>query len=115
MMSTLQSLDDRFRSPHNPRAVQSAPTDLSGDASPLLDSLAHFATTLDLELVPSNVRRQAGLCILDTIGCILACADTTEGAARLDRKLSPAEQQTIVNATRTPHRVRWPEWWSELP
>jgi hypothetical protein len=33
--------------------------------------------------------------------------------ARLDRKPSSAEQRTIVNATRTPHRVRWPKWWSE--
>jgi hypothetical protein len=33
--------------------------------------------------------------------------------ARLDRKLSRAEQRTIVNATRTPHKVRWPKWWSE--
>jgi hypothetical protein len=33
--------------------------------------------------------------------------------ARLDRKLSPAEQQIIVKATRTPRKVRWPEWWSE--
>ena len=35
--------------------------------------------------------------------------------ARLDRKLSPAEQRTIVNATRTPRKVRWPEWWTEHP
>ena len=33
--------------------------------------------------------------------------------ARLDRKLSPADQRTIVKATRTPHRVLWPDWWSE--
>ena len=33
--------------------------------------------------------------------------------ARLGRTLSPAEQRTIINATRTPHKVRWPEWWSE--
>jgi hypothetical protein len=33
--------------------------------------------------------------------------------ARLGRTLSPAEQRIIVNATRTPHKVRWPEWWSE--
>jgi len=33
--------------------------------------------------------------------------------ARLDRPLSPAEQRIIVKATRTPHKVRWPEWWSE--
>jgi hypothetical protein len=35
--------------------------------------------------------------------------------ARLNRRLSPAEQRTIVKATRTPRRVRWPEWWSEHP
>ena len=35
--------------------------------------------------------------------------------AQLDRKLSPAEQRTIVKATRTPHKVKWPEWWSEYP
>jgi hypothetical protein len=32
---------------------------------------------------------------------------------RLDRTLSPADQRIIVKATRTPHKVRWPEWWSE--
>ena len=35
--------------------------------------------------------------------------------ARLGRTLSSAEQRTIVDATRTPHKVRWPEWWSENP
>jgi uncharacterized protein DUF5681 len=35
--------------------------------------------------------------------------------ARLGRTLSPDEQRTIVNATRTPHKVRWPKWWSEHP
>jgi Family of unknown function (DUF5681) len=35
--------------------------------------------------------------------------------ARLGRILSPTEQRTIVNATRTPRKVRWPEWWSEHP
>jgi hypothetical protein len=34
---------------------------------------------------------------------------------RLGRTLSPAEQRTIINATRTPQKVRWPEWWSERP
>ena len=27
--------------------------------------------------------------------------------------LSPAEQRIVVKATRTPHKVRWPKWWSE--
>jgi hypothetical protein len=35
--------------------------------------------------------------------------------ARLDRKLSPADQRTVVKATRTPHKVRWPKWWTENP
>jgi len=35
--------------------------------------------------------------------------------ARLDRTLSPADQRIIVKATRTPHKVRWPQWWSEHP
>jgi hypothetical protein len=33
--------------------------------------------------------------------------------ARLDRRLSSADQRTITRATRTPRRVRWPDWWSE--
>jgi hypothetical protein len=35
--------------------------------------------------------------------------------ARLRQALSPADQRTIVSATRTPHKVKWPEWWSEHP
>jgi hypothetical protein len=35
--------------------------------------------------------------------------------ARLDRTLSPADQRIIIKATRTPHKVRWPERWSENP
>jgi hypothetical protein len=35
--------------------------------------------------------------------------------AQLAQPLSPAEQRVIVKATRTPHKVRWPEWWSEHP
>jgi Family of unknown function (DUF5681) len=34
---------------------------------------------------------------------------------RLRRRFSPADQRTVVNATRTPGRVRWPKWWSEQP
>ena len=32
--------------------------------------------------------------------------------ARLgERRLSREEQATIVRAVRTPHKVRWPDWW----
>lgn len=29
------------------------------------------------------------------------------------RRLSPEEQREVFEATRTPHKVRWPDWWSE--
>jgi hypothetical protein len=35
--------------------------------------------------------------------------------ARLSQPLSPADQRVVVNATRTPYKVKWPEWWSEFP
>ncbi|WFT92829.1 DUF5681 domain-containing protein [Bradyrhizobium barranii] len=34
---------------------------------------------------------------------------------RLPQPLSPTEQRIVVDATRTPKKVRWPEWWSEYP
>jgi hypothetical protein len=34
------------------------------------------------------------------------------GLARLgERKLTREEQAKVVQATRTPHKVRWPDWW----
>jgi hypothetical protein len=36
--------------------------------------------------------------------------------ARLgDRRLSTGEQRTVLAATRTPRKVKWPEWWTEMP
>jgi Family of unknown function (DUF5681) len=35
--------------------------------------------------------------------------------ARLSQPLSSADQRSIMKATRTPHKVRRPDWWSEHP
>ena len=36
--------------------------------------------------------------------------------ARLgNRKLSRAEQEEVIQATRTPKKVNWPDWWEVLP
>jgi hypothetical protein len=35
--------------------------------------------------------------------------------AQLSQPLSPADQRTVMDATRTPRKVRWPPWWSERP
>ena len=38
-----------------------------------------------------------------------------EALARLDRELGPTEQRVALKAARTPHKVKWPAWWSEYP
>ena len=38
-----------------------------------------------------------------------------QALARLgDRRLSKKEQEKVFKATRTPHKVQWPEWWEVL-
>ncbi|MND08634.1 hypothetical protein D3C83_313940 [compost metagenome] len=28
-----------------------------------------------------------------------------------DRRLSREEQETVMKATRTPKKIKWPDWW----
>jgi len=32
-----------------------------------------------------------------------------------DMRLSVEEQEKVVRAVRTPHKVRWPDWWKVRP
>ena len=32
-----------------------------------------------------------------------------------DRRLTAAEQRLVIKSTRTPHKVKWPLWWTERP
>jgi hypothetical protein len=32
-----------------------------------------------------------------------------------ERRLSREEQAKVVRVTRTPHKVRWPDWWQVMP
>lgn len=54
----------------------------------LTQSLAGFAHSLTLDHVPKQARQEAKLCILDTLGCILAGSGTSEG-----RSFFSAERQ----------------------
>lgn len=60
--------------------------------APLLHALARFASGLSLDGIPERVRHEAKLCVLDTVGCMLAGADTPEGTAFLaaERRASGA-------------------------
>jgi hypothetical protein len=30
-----------------------------------------------------------------------------------NRRLTPEQQRIVLQATRTPHKVKWPDWWTE--
>lgn len=47
----------------------------------MLDWLATYIQQVDLETAPDVVTEQAALCVLDTVGCIIAGARTTEAKA----------------------------------
>lgn len=68
----------------------------------LADALADFGHDLDLDQVPAVVKRQAGLCILDTIGCMLVGAESPEGIALLatERALSEGNGSARILGTR---------------
>lgn len=47
----------------------------------------------------------------DTARVVLEPWIVEAGLARLKRRLTLAEQEAVVRATRTPGKVRWPDWW----
>jgi hypothetical protein len=51
----------------------------------------------------------------ETAGMVLEPWLVEAALAGLSQPLSPADQRIIIKATRTPHKVGWPEWWSENP
>ncbi|MCC3296146.1 MmgE/PrpD family protein [Arthrobacter sp. zg-Y411] len=50
----------------------------------LLESLAHYANRLDPGSVPQSVHEQAALCLLDTVGCIVAGSRVAESGLLFD-------------------------------
>jgi hypothetical protein len=72
------------------------------------------AGSLPLALEPLRMARKLD-CYRETARMALEPWLVEAALSRLDRKFSPAEQRIIMNATRIPHKVRWPEWWSEYP
>jgi hypothetical protein len=32
-----------------------------------------------------------------------------------EKQLTPQEQEVVLKATRTPSKVRWPNWWVVMP
>ena len=64
-------------------------------------------------MVPLRMARKLDRYRKTTVRIVLEPWLVEAALARLPQTLSPADQRTIVKATRTPHKVRWPKWWSE--
>lgn len=69
---------------------QVSAAELESAGKPLLTALAEFAHSVEGDAIPTAVRDQAKLCLLDTLGCIIAGSVTAEASAlmRAERRLS---------------------------
>lgn len=58
--------------------MQDAFLDRDRSSAALISALGNFAASIDLKAIPDRVRTQARLCVLDTIGCMVAGADSQD-------------------------------------
>jgi hypothetical protein len=86
--------------------------DAPGVSKRILEGLDEILTVSRLGL-PAELRRS--LAYRETARMTLKPWLIEAALARLGEKLSPADQRTIVKAAHIPHKVRWPDWWSEDP
>jgi hypothetical protein len=70
--------------------------------------------SVTLAMVPLRMARKLDR-YRDTVRVVLEPWLVEAALARLPQILNPVDQRIIVKATRTPHKVKWPEWWSEHP
>ena len=75
---------------------------MSASAESALRQLARQAGAMHAAAIPESVRRQARLCILDTVGCTLAGTRTEEASLMLT--CEPGTADTTATVFGTPHR-----------
>jgi 2-methylcitrate dehydratase PrpD len=75
---------------------------MSASAESALRQLARQASAMHAAVIPEFVRRQARLCILDTVGCTLAGTRTEEASLML--ACEPGTADTTATVFGTPHR-----------
>ena len=64
-----------------PVSAQTNPGTVTNGAEALISALGQFAASIELDKVPVLVKAQAKLCILDTIGCMVAGSELDDGRA----------------------------------
>lgn len=118
--------------------LQLAKRGLAGDSGSARASLAAIEAArarrggdepLIVHLVWKSVSPGSVGCSIDALGMAVKLNKYSQNAryelkpwivdaalARLgDRRLSVDEQRTVVESTRTPQKVNWPQWWTVLP
>ena len=74
--------------------------------------LAQYATNLQYDDLPDDVRKKAHLVLLDTLGCVMAGAGTQE-MAQIRRAVSQATGEgvmRVIGARTIKRRYRWRRW-----
>ena len=108
---------------------------LEGDSASARASLAaienaraaRLASGADMPAIKVHFRTFGLCCIVEDLGIGLLVHPTSKDRVRLmlkpwiveaalarlgTRRLSVEEQQTVLESTRTPEKVRWPDWWT---
>jgi len=69
----------------------------------MIPSLGKFVSELDLETIPDSVTKQAKLCIVDTIGCILAGSVTPEAkqVRDVEEAVRSGDDATVLGSSTT--------------
>ncbi len=69
--------------------------------TPLIKQLAHWVQSFDPAHIPADVRAQAGLLVLDSLGCALAALDehTAHATRRTINSLGGKEECTIIGGS----------------
>lgn len=91
--------------------------ELKSSAGPIIDKIVTVLVnpgSVTLALEPLRMAKKLDP-YRETARMVLEPWLVEEALVRLDRELGPAEQRFILKATRTPHKVKWPVWWSEDP
>jgi len=78
----------------------------------VLTSVAPGSVTSALEVLRMAIKRDP---YRETARMALEPWLVEVALARLPQPLTATEQRVVLKATRTPQKVRWPQWWSEYP
>ncbi|KAB2886508.1 MAG: hypothetical protein F9K34_01920 [Albidovulum sp.] len=119
--------------------LQLAKKGLEGDGAAVRQALASIEEARAKRLIGDDVEPLTFVTVYVSPGSVTGALESLRMACKLDRyrptarmalepwiveaalarlggrRLSREQQRTVVQATRTPRKVNWPEWWTELP